>query len=212
MKIYASRNNDIASRIRKLTGKEIWTRIFILGSDYFARFVAIDGPDLTVNIISGSDVDYARENSTYAKSKLRKALSVADTPYSTYVDHMTFFIRNDVYTTEELYELAGIEATKITNLEDLVGKDLWVKCDLFYDDETAFINITSQLNDTLQAYVIPLDTIKQCREGIEEAQDFVSERLSEQKKYLMTIDMGDLELLSPLAYYTTEEMRESAKL
>ena len=213
MKIYArTRELDKEKRIRQLIGKEIWTRIFILGSDYFARFVAIDGPDLTVNIISGSDVDYARDNSRYAKSKLRKSLSVADTPFETYVDHMTFLTRNDVYTTEELYELAGIEATKITNLEDLVGKDLWVKCDFIYANETAFINITSRLNNTLQAYVIPLDIIKQCREGIEEAQDFVSERLSEQKKYLMEIDMGELELTSPLAYYTTEEMRESAKL
>lgn len=213
MKIYArTRELDKEKRIRQLIGKEIWTRILILGDDYFARFVALDGPDVTVNIITGREIDYARDNSTYGKSQLRKSLSVADTPYETYVDHMTFFTRNDVYTTEELYELAGIEATKITNLEDLVDKDLWLKCDFIYINETAFINITSLLTDTLQAYVIPLDIIKQSRQGIEEAQDFVSERLSKQKKYLRTIDIPGLELTSPLAYYTTEEMRESAKL
>ena len=117
MKIYASRNNDIESRIRKFAGKDIWTKVDINGSLFeHPQYIKIerisDYDNLTKvffyqipsNKIRAMERGYSGRISTGIIHHPEIYLGLRDIPIGWITK-----IYDKCYTTEELMEL--IEST-----------------------------------------------------------------------------------------------------
>ena len=213
MKIYAkSREFNTENRIRQLLGQDLWIRIISEGNDYFARFLRIEGDSVVLNCIPAHEVDSARmyASSEYVLSKLRKELSGMDTEFTQYIDWIEIVPDNEIYSSQELYELSGIDAIKITSLDDVVGKDLWVKCEII-STGTAWVKVLDKNDIDIRVCALFTDLLQLLshranNDEFEEELEYLRNALAHPETYSMSFPIDDVAIIPPMTYVTTEEL------
>lgn len=211
MKIYAARREyNKEKKIHQFLGRDLWVKILEEGDPQYVRFISLDGDDsVIVNILSANIIDNAIEHpSDYSINRLRKELSRTQMEFSLFIDWIGFMPEIDVYSTQELYELAGITDGEIHSLSDVVGKDLWVKCRLDHTDNpfVALVKITEMNDYWLKILPIDTTTFQSRREEPTYAQEYLEDLFS-RNAVPITIHSSEISVIPPMSYFTTEEIR-----
>jgi len=213
MKIYArTREYNTENIIRKFLGKDLWVRIVSEGNDYFARFLRMNEDSVALNSIHAHEVDSAKmyPSSDYVISRLRKELSGMDMEYIQYIDWIKIFPDIEVYSSQELYDLAGIDASKITSLDDVIGKDLWVKCEII-STGTAWVKVLDINDKDIQVSALFTDLLQLIshranNDEFEEELEYLRNALAHPESYSMSFPIDDVAIIPPMTYVTTEEL------